>query len=89
MVYQFTEIAQGISKELNAAMNDLCIEVKNYFIFSTTFLDQLPSYLTISDQPSDVLNSLIEKWQPDHVAVLVEYNLFYFARTRCRMLWYT
>ncbi len=37
-------------------------------------MDQLPSYLTISDQPSSVLKSLIEKWKPDHVAILVDEN---------------
>ncbi len=37
-------------------------------------MDQLPPYLTISDQPSDVLKSLIEKWEPDHIAILVDEN---------------
>ncbi len=37
-------------------------------------MDQLPSYLTISDQPSEVLKSLIEKWKPDLVAILVDEN---------------
>ncbi len=37
-------------------------------------MDQLPSYVTVSDQPSDVLGTLVEKWKPDHVAVLVDEN---------------
>ena len=37
-------------------------------------MDQLPSYLTISDQPSDILKSLIEKWETDRVAILVDEN---------------
>ena len=35
---------------------------------------QLPSYLTITDQPSEILNSLIEEWKPDHIGLLVDEN---------------
>ncbi|MEP5611404.1 MAG: 3-dehydroquinate synthase [Cyclobacteriaceae bacterium] len=34
----------------------------------------LPQYLTISHDPSGIIKSLIEKWQPDHVAILVDEN---------------
>jgi len=37
-------------------------------------LSRLPDYLTISNDTSEVIKSLIEKWQPDHVAILVDEN---------------
>ncbi|MEP1093714.1 MAG: 3-dehydroquinate synthase [Cyclobacteriaceae bacterium] len=37
-------------------------------------MSQLPDYLTISNYPSGVVDSLIDKWQPDHVAILVDEN---------------
>lgn len=37
-------------------------------------MSQLPSYLSITKEPSKVLNSLIAQWSPDHIAVLVDEN---------------
>lgn len=37
-------------------------------------MSQIPSYLTISNQPFELLNSLIDRWEPDHIAILVDEN---------------
>ena len=37
-------------------------------------MNQLPSYLQFSDNPSDVIEGLKDKWQVDHIAILVDEN---------------
>lgn len=37
-------------------------------------MSRLPTYLSITEDPNKVLSSLIERWKPDHIAVLADEN---------------
>ncbi|MEQ9404870.1 MAG: 3-dehydroquinate synthase [Cyclobacteriaceae bacterium] len=37
-------------------------------------MSQLPAYISITDQPFQLLDSLIKKWNPDQIAILVDEN---------------
>ncbi|MEM6829454.1 MAG: 3-dehydroquinate synthase family protein, partial [Bacteroidota bacterium] len=39
-------------------------------------MTQFPSYLTITNHPTQILDQLVEKWRPDKIAVLVDENTF-------------